>query len=283
MTESINHKLQSFLPAQKKVVYSPVGKCIYCNSEDGLTLEHVIPYGLGGRIELPEASCSECAKITSNFERTCLRTMYGPLRLLYEMPSRRKKKRPSTLPLRIKRTPKEEWSYIEVEREKYPFLILFPYFIGPLILTNPTALKRRVAATDRFWIRGASPAYIFKDLLENLTQELNVHSIMPEAKAHVPEFCQLLAKIAHSFAVGELGYGSFESYLLPSILQIEFPENDLYIGSLEEDEPPSTSLHELSFDNSLRDDQVVVRVRLLSKLGTPTYIVVVGQKIDKQN
>jgi len=278
MIESISQSLKSYLPSQEKKVYSPVGNCIYCGSTHDLTIEHVIPYGIGGKVELPESSCRECARITSNFEHTCLRTMYGPLRLLYGMPSRRKKKRPSTLPLKIKRTATEEWSYTEVDQGKYPFLILFPYFTAPLILAKKPVLENRGAATDRFWIRGASPAYVFKDLLENLTRELRVYSIMPEATAHVPEFCQMLAKIAYSYAVGELGYGSFEPYLLPGILKSELSDCDSYIGSLEKDEPPSASLHELSLGESMRSNQIVVRVRLLSKLGTPTYFVVVGRK-----
>jgi HNH endonuclease len=278
MIKSVAQSLKSYLPSQEKKVYPPVGKCIYCGSTDDLTMEHVIPYGFGGRIELPEASCRECAKITSNFEHTCLRTMYGPLRLLYGMPSRRKKSRPSTLPLKIKRTASEEWSYTDIEQGKYPFLILFPYFTAPLALSKPPTSENRGAATDRFWIRGASPAYVFNDLLATLVRELGVHSIMPEAKAHVAEFCQMLSKIAYSYAVGELGHESFEPYLLPGILKAELSDCDSYIGSLEKDEPPSASLHELALGNSMQRSQIVVRVRLLCKLGTPTYFVVVGRK-----
>ena len=144
------------------------------------------------------------------------------------------------------------------------------------MLAKPPLPENRGAATDRFWIRGASPAYVFNDLLEKLTQELNVYSLMPEAKGNVTEFCQMLAKIAYSYAVAELGYGSFEPYLLPGILSAELSNCDSYIGSLEEDEPPSEALHELSLGGSMRSNQIVVRVRLLAKLGTPTYFVVVG-------
>jgi len=260
MIESIAQSLKSFLPSQKKKVYSPVGKCIYCGCANDLTLEHVIPYGLGGKIELPESSCYECAKITSKFEHTCLRTMYGPLRLLYGMPSRRKKNRPNTLPLKVKKAANEEWSYIEVEQEKYPFLILFPYFTAPLMLAKTPIPSNHGAVTNRFWIRGASPAYVFNDLLKSLTWELKVHSIMPEAKAHVAEFCQMLVKIAYSYAVGELGYGSFKSYLLPGILKADLSDCDTYIGSLEKDEAPSVLLHELSIGESMQSNQIVVRV-----------------------
>lgn len=277
MIQSISESLKSYLPSQEKKVYPSVGMCIYCGSDNDLTIEHVIPFGLGGKIELPDSSCRECAKITSDFEHTCLRTMYGPLRLLYDMPSRRKKKRPIVLPLKVKRMPDDEWTYTEVEQEKYPFLILFPYFNVPLILSKPPLPKNRGAATDKFWIRGASPGYVFNDLLESLCQELRVCSVMPEAKGSVAEFCQLLAKIAYSYAVAELGYNNFEPYLLPGIIKAELSDCDSYIGSLEKDEPPSELLHELSMGEKMQSKNIIVRLRLLAKLGTPTYFVVVGR------
>ena len=277
MMDSIAHSLKSFLPAQPKKVYPPVGRCIYCGETDALTLEHVIPFGLGGKIELPDASCRACAKITSDFEHTCLRTMYGPLRLLYGLPSRRKKKRPKKLPLKIKKTVSAEWSYIDLEQEKYPFLILFPYFGQPKILMEDPVPSYQGAVTDRFWIRGASPSFVFKQLLEQLVTELGVYSIMPEAKAHVVEFCQLLFKIAYSFAVGELGYNSLEPYVLPGIIKAELSDCDAFIGSLEKDETPSESLHELSIIEDKQGNHVIVRIRLLAKLGTPTYYVVIGK------
>ncbi|MFZ3135850.1 MAG: hypothetical protein WA126_00495 [Thermodesulfovibrionales bacterium] len=243
-----------------------------------LTVEHVIPYGLGGRIELPESSCRECGKLTSAFEHTCLRTMYGPLRLLYDLPSRRKKKRPKTLLLKIKRTAIEDWTYVEVEQEKYPFLILFPYFSMPKTITENIESDCRGAATDKFWIRGASPSFVFQELLEQLVSELNVHSIMPEAKAQVGEFCQMLAKIGHSFAVGELGVDAFRPFLIPHIVRSELSDCDRFIGGMSEDEAASKELHELSIVNEAANNLVIVRIRLLAILGTPTYYVIVGIK-----
>jgi hypothetical protein len=208
--------------------------------------------------------------------------MYGPLRLLYDLPSRRRKKRPKTLPLKIKRTAKDEWSYTDVEQEKYPFLILFPYFSMPKIITKGTDPVCRGAATDRFWIRGASPSYVFKDLLEQLVNELGVYSIMPEAKAQVSEFCQMLAKVGHAFAVAELGVDSFRPFLIPHIVRSELADCDKFIGGWGEDEVVSSELHELSVVNGPDHDFVVVRIRLLARLGTPTYFVVVGATAQQE-
>lgn len=273
-------KLKDFLPKHSNKIYSPINSCIYCGFLENLSDEHIIPFGLGGKIKLPKASCSECAKKTSIFEHTCLRTMYGPLRLLYDLPSRRKKSRPEKLPLKVKISPTDEWTYINVEQDRYPFLITFPYFSMPdLLINNPNKIIRG-AVTDRLWIRGASPSYIFRNLLQKLTEELGVFSIMPESKAHIEEFCQMLSKIAHSFAVAELGYNKFKPFLVPHIKDKELKNCSDYIGSLSKDENPSDQLHELSIYSGANPNYVTVRIRLLARLGTPTYYVVVGEYLN---
>lgn len=273
--KSVAERLKDFLPNQPKKVYSPVGRCIYCDSTDNLTVEHIIPFGLGGRLELPEASCHRCSRITGDFEHTCLRTMYGPLRLLYDLPSRRKKSRPPKLPLKVKQTAENDWTYIDVEQERYPFLILFPQLSMPNMLTGQK--ERHGAKAKTFWIRGASPGYVFKDLLQQLTVQLNVHTIMPEAKAEVDRFCQMLSKIAYSFAVGELGIEAFTPFMIPHILRRELDDTDDYIGCWSETEKATENLHEVSIVELIDRSLVVVRIRLLAKLETPTYIVVAGR------
>lgn len=273
--QSVAQSLKSFLPNQPKKVYPPVGRCIYCDSTDNLTVEHIIPFGMGGRLELPESSCPACCKITSDFEHTCLRTMYGPLRLLYDLPSRRKKSRPSKLPLKVKVKASDDWSYIDVEQERYPFLVLFPQLSMPNKLSGET--ERHGAKAKTFWIRGASPSYVFKNLLQQLTIQLNVDTIMPEAKAEVDRFCQMLAKIAYSYAVAELGIEAFEPFLIPHILRKELDDADDFIGCWSETEKATRNLHEISIVEMIDKSFVIVRIRLLAKLETPTYLVVTGK------
>jgi hypothetical protein len=273
--ESIAHRLKGFLPNQPNRIYSPVGRCIYCGKTNDLTIEHIIPFGLGGRLELPDSSCRSCCKITSDFEQTCLRTMYGPLRLLYNLPSRRKKSRPRKLRLKVKHTPNDDWTYLDVEQERYPFLILFPQLSMPNMITGESVCHG--AKAKKFWIRGASPSYVFKDLLQQLTVQLNVHAIMPEAKAEVDKFCQMLAKIAYSFAVGELGSETFTPLVLPHILRKDLDDTDNFIGCLDEIEKATKNLHEISIVEMADKKLVVVRIRLLAKLETPTYYAVVGK------
>lgn len=230
---------------------------------------------------MPKASCATCSEKTSKLERTCLRTMYGPLRVLYGLPSRRKKNRPKVLQLKVKRTEASEWEYVPVAQERYPFLVTFPYFEAPGALSILEESASGDPVTRRLWIRGASPHYDFHELLQSLTDELHVHSLMPESKAEVSPFCSLLAKIAVSYAVAEKGI-SLQQSKAASIAVGEDMKNCLhYIGSLENDEPPSSLLHEISIVDHARNDFMLVRIRLLAKLGTPTYFVVLPFKSNQ--
>jgi hypothetical protein len=203
-----------------------------------------------------------------------MRTMYGPLRLLYGLPSRRKKSRPETLKLKIKKTETSEWEYVHVAQDRYPFLITFPYFEAPGAMAGAEESAAGGPNTDRLWIRGASPHYDFFDLLESLVRDLGVHSVMPESKAEVPAFCSLLAKIAMSYLVAETGASVVDSPLARIAVGEDLDHCRHFIGSTRTDEPASRSLHEISHGRHARTGSTIVRIRLLALLGTPTYFVV---------
>jgi len=61
--------------------YAPVGRCIYCSVTGvPLSLEHIVPEGLGAALKLPEASCEECQKITTRIEGSVLRSIFAASR-----------------------------------------------------------------------------------------------------------------------------------------------------------------------------------------------------------
>src|SRR5438552_18955483 len=71
--------------------YAPIGKCIYCGGDGSpgrLTREHIIPDSLGGMLELPDASCSDCQKITSACEGENAGKIFRPIRRQFKMPSK---------------------------------------------------------------------------------------------------------------------------------------------------------------------------------------------------
>jgi hypothetical protein len=268
------------LPIHPAKTYPTVNCCIYCGSTEALSNEHIIPLGLGGRWVLPKASCAECAKETGTFERTCQRTMFGPLRMYYDLPSRRRRERPKKLPLKVKVSPDSDWSFIDVDREVYPFLVLFPLLQIPDELSGCTTGGERGAKVKHLWIRGAS----FRDgiipHMEALAAELGVAAIEPTGTVSAPEFFRMLAKISHAFAVAEMGMGSFSPFLTSIICDADTSNSAQYIGGLPLAEPAAVAIHELSFGSPTgnRSDIVAVRIRLLATLETPTYYVTVGRR-----
>ena len=275
-TNSNFPKLSGFLPKHEERVYSDVGRCIYCGSTQALSDEHIIPYSLGGNFVLPKSSCAECARVTSSFEQTCMRTMYGPLRLLYNLPTRRRKERPEKLPLKVKfSADQSDWELVDVKQEEYPFLVTFPYFDAPGILAGRPLGESDGPTTNKLWIRGGCPFASFDELLPALARKLNAHSLFPESKVDVSSFSRLLAKIALSFAIAEIGTQPFADDLTNIILGKDLNHCRYYIGSASLDEPPGNMLHELAI-LKFSSNVVVVKIRLLCKLGTPTYFVAVS-------
>jgi len=165
-----------------------------------------------------------------------------------------------------------------VSQDQYPFLVTFPYFEAPGIFSGEPVHNSNGAKTNRFWIRGGSPYYSFDELLPKVVSDLNAYSIFPESKADIPAFCKMISKIAHSFTVAKLGLSGFTPFLNSIIIDNQLDHCMHYIGSLNSDEPASNSLHELSFLDFNNVNAIFVRVRLLCKLGTPTYVVAVGTK-----
>ena len=65
--------------------FPAVGHCIYCPRTDGLSDEHIIPYGLNGRWILPQASCPSCRDKTSAIETAILRESLLPFRTAFRL------------------------------------------------------------------------------------------------------------------------------------------------------------------------------------------------------
>jgi hypothetical protein len=200
--------------------------------------------------------------------------------MLYNMPTRRPDERPTYLPLKVKYPTSIDWEVAYVDRSICPFLVGLPLYPLPDALTGRTADGDRTAATSSIWIRGAGFRQDINVHLQWLCNVLGASEVMPIATVHAAPFCLMLAKIAHSFAVAELGLGTFNPFLLDIIRNRDLSNRAEFIGGGSGDEPPSEQLHELTFDSTASTDPdiIAVRVRLLSILGTPTYYVAAGRK-----
>jgi hypothetical protein len=110
-----------------------IGECIYCGARNGqLSTEHAVPYGLNGPWTLLRASCAECAKITTRFEHDVMRRLWPDVRNVLAMQSRRRDKRPQTLPLVLQRDGVRD--KVLIPRAKFPTYLPTPLFPPPAAL-----------------------------------------------------------------------------------------------------------------------------------------------------
>lgn len=255
-------------------VYKSVGCCIYCGTnKENLGREHIIPLGLGGNQILPNASCRDCEKKTSSIEGFCLRSILGPLRIQLGLPTRRPKERPKELELVVINSV-GRYKRKKVSIEEYPMSVMG--FLGPLagILrgaspTDPYPHKNCVVHKD-----GGYRKYIKSD-----GQGVKLGSFDPF------KFAQMLAKIAHAYAIAEWGIASFIPFLPELILGK--PDIIFYFvgGEMNVSSAEFSGLHKLELKCCSFNDKiyVIVKIRLFCCFGAPQYHVVVGEWKGKNN
>jgi hypothetical protein len=104
------------LPLLEQHRYEAVGRCIYCDARADLSDEHIVPFGLGGNLILPRASCPTCSNITSRLERTVLTGPLRSVRVFRGIQSRRKHRgAPTLLPLQAKID--GEWRVVQLPHD----------------------------------------------------------------------------------------------------------------------------------------------------------------------
>lgn len=253
-----------------KKTYSALGWCIYCgtdryasDSNRYLAEEHIIPYGLNGELIILEASCRSCEQITGRQESIMLKGVLQGCRAFLGLRTRRNKNRPKVLPLFCDDPfPRK----VMVEVQDYPAILMFLTMSPAGILGGPQGLHQIS--------------------LHSLHMDINLISRKYGIKKFGPPridtwvLCRMLAKIAHSYAVAELGRDSFSPYLVEYIISKETiaPLYE-YIGGIPEALQPSLDLHEIGIHHDAqRPHLVIVRVRLFAKYGGPTYLIVAGEK-----
>lgn len=243
-----------------------IGECIYCRTKDGkLGDEHLIAAGLNGPWELNDASCKSCEKITSAFEGHVL----GPVFLLARAGLKmRMGRRPTTLPLLIDRG---DGKFVQVDLlvEDYPAVVQFPEFIPPAYLAG-REYSGGIQPNGVRTIQVAGPP------AHEVGRRLGAKSVrwITTFKGH--SFPRLIAKIAYTFVVADVGLDGIEAaYVLPSIVgQSEDIGRWVGCDGTEALTDP-TYLHGVAM--RVKDGEVIVRVRLFASYGAPEYIVVVGR------
>jgi hypothetical protein len=250
--------------------YPPYGRCIYCDAEGGLSTEHIVPFGLGGTLELPEASCACCAVETSKVERAILRGELRPVRIYRALQSRRKHRdAPSSYPLVVVRNCAEVT--VELPLERYPILVPFPDF-APARLAIGEHSKPGIDVAGIVTVSfGANPATVLR--------ELHATAIKPQVSTRPAQFARLLAKIAYSMAAatGSLSLIKGPSPIRGVILGTDSSIGD-YVGTLTYPlDSHGGELHRIVVLPDENLGQLVADVQLFSDSSAPRYGVLLGE------
>jgi hypothetical protein len=264
------------LGADPPVIYPPVGRCIYCDSHSsvGLGDEHVIPYSLNGTMILRKASCARCAGVTSRQELIVARGVFHQVRTTSSMRTRRKL--PTEFPL-ILTFPDRREEIAMVPEDIYPANLVLPKFVPPALLSGQPS-NGNFRFTYVRWVRASEAHDEFVRSRGASGSEVKI-ILQPQ------QFSRVLAKMAHSFAVAELGLDGFCPILLDLIHGRNVEVAPELVGC-EIEIPPAASgrLHEIGFVS--HPEYVVVRIRLFASSavdakGTPVYLVVAGTRPDR--
>jgi hypothetical protein len=253
-------------------IYPEIGRCIYCGSTDNLTDEHIVPYGLGGNLELPKSSCKECAKITSKFELAVLRGSMRPARIYREIQSRKNHANAPThyaITIEIENTTKT----INVPIKDYPILVIFPFFEVPGLLLGKKETKGINLSGHGTVSFGCKP--------EETLKKYNGSRLIIEPSGDTPvDFARMIAKIAFSMAVAT---GAFEgvdysnSFVLPAILG-KTEDIGQWVGTITE--PIISSkyhLHRVMIQRDTEKGLLIGDVQIFSDSETPRYGVILGE------
>jgi HNH endonuclease len=251
-----------------------VQACIYCGSTEDLTDEHIIPYGLGGDLVLPKASCRACATITSDFERRVQRGFMLEGRTAADFPTRRPKERLASRLLRVER--KGRRATVELPLPESGGTLQLP------MLERAAFLSARplVAGVN---VNGMEVIGFGKSLVE-IASEHGADAISTTAVSDVSAFVRLLAKIGYSHAVKVMGpCPRGEVPVLPLILGLA-DDGSTWVGSAKyrlavEDRHPTHALAIMEptalVVDGVTESIVVVRGKLFANSGATGYEVVV--------
>lgn len=249
-----------------------VGQCVYCGVTTDLRDEHVLPFALGGRLLLEEASCASCEAITSAFEGKVLGGFMRRARAVGGYPTRRPRKRAATecVTFQVGCDTRE----VALPLSAAPALLQLP------LLEQPGYFSGKVEAQG-VSIRGVQTLAFGAEIRHALAAQ-QATGITQRDNLDWTSFVRMLAKIGYTFIVGTHGLPPRESVpILPLILG-QKDDGSVWVGSsdFQTEAEKAGALHVLApvvYRRSASPEEVVVaaRVKLFAASGAAGYEVVV--------
>lgn len=252
---------------------SSKGVCIYCNAKDvDLTDEHILPYFIGGFHIINDASCKECAKITTRFERDVAKGLWGDARTAYNAPSRRKKKKKKYIFLDDQKIPGNK---LKILFSEYPApMIFYCMDTAGLLLGLPESADNTSNWTFKAIVDQKKIDAFEKKYPGQLTAKMRF--------SH-DSYARLIEKIGYGQIMCSLDPGDFRPICLPYILGKK-TNHSYIIGSRKGIPEPETGLgYKMSSHcyGTLNYLLLVAEIRIIADNHTPIYHVVVGDVSGK--
>lgn len=253
-------------------VRTSVNACVYCGNtryreKDNRRLgdEHVVPESLGGNLILERAACEMCERRVNLFEQPILKSvLYAPR---VHLGIRRKPRKRGEERMTVDATVNGKDIKLTLPLKRMPVMLFFVMMECPgLLIGRPS----HFGAMNGAWV---------KPFLNNGPKlPPGLQSIASPA-LDTFKFMQFLAKIAHCYAINVLGDG-FTPLLREIILSDPTTPNFDLIGGDSDSRDPTNNLHEigLGWQTCYGVDYAIVRLRMFSNLGAPTYRIIAGRR-----
>ena len=285
-------KLEAVMPGAARRVVAETKQCIYCgartrrpNTTQACTDEHIVPEAIGGQIVIDHASCDACADLINSYEGDLLSRLFWLPRKKIGLKGKKRAREDRPFLINMVVDGQEVATTLPIVDS--PSFLTLPFFYPPNILNLPDELK---LGSFGVWV------HQFEDI-----KKLQRHGAGEFATPPLDtlRFAQLLAKIAHGYAISQMGFtwlpdkagpmiGEYQSVLLP-LIRKKFGRKDVfgsyldYVGGYPGNYAPSSSLHDLGAGFLLHEgqDYLVVWLRLFASFGAPIYWIIVGHRQAK--
>jgi hypothetical protein len=248
-------------------------RCIYCQSTDDLSDEHVVPFALGGQTLIWKGSCEDCRDKTQTFENAALNGEMQGARYVQQLPSRSRH-------VKAKKTVE-----LEVVRDGDTTLETFNAADIPTILTLPTFGIPRyfdpLQADGKMRLEGTVGVCFGKDPNEFLREIQATTVRFPPGNSSPVQFARMVAKIAYGAA---WLHGQLERVTDPQRLPKTLLDDPDQLGRLVGTLPQPYKIHagvghRFSFHTNSQG-LLYCELQLFASAGAPTYIVILGKLQD---
>jgi hypothetical protein len=249
---------------------------MYCGRTDvKLGKEHIIAKSLGGTLMgqdnvLPKASCSQCAKMTSELETHAAHDIFLPLRTILGLHT--DKERPKVFPLQGLK--KGRSVRLSVTPEMHPCYFGLLHFDQPACLGGQDYKKG--INVKGYSVHGPSRTWVERKL-----RDLNIDGFTSTVTFKGTYLARLIAKVGYGFGVKSYGAGLIDNSYVRSTILGHTDDAGMWVGCTTNEPPPSASenTHVVRVVEDSKGN-VHALVRLFANYRTPEYLVVIGKKPD---